>query len=88
MARCYLCGKEAEGKYCFHCGRHICDEHASWTTGAGKFAYCPLCDGEFYKPLRDFNKKLKDYAEAKNIKNKSELVKSVIEKVLDDFYGT
>jgi len=86
LANCYLCDEEAGEQYCFHCRGFICHKHASRATGAAKFPCCPLCDSEFYKPLRDFNKKLRDYAEAKKIGNKNELVKSVIERVLDDFY--
>ena len=86
MEKCYLCEKDANGKYCYYCGRSICDEHATW-KGASRFAYCPLCDSEFYKPLIKFYKDLEKYAKKKKIKNRNQVVKSVIDKAIDHFYS-
>jgi len=84
MVQCYLCNKDAEGKYCFYCRRPICDDHAKWQAGKRHFAYCPLCNSVFYKPLEDFCDSLKTYAQEHKITDKkTEIILSVIKRVID-----
>ena len=82
MAKCYLCDKDAQGKTCFYCNQPICSDHRTW-KGSSRFPYCSLDDKEFYKPLFDFCHKLTKYANDKGIKDKTQILKSVINKVID-----